>query len=119
MSGRPYLAERISQLQNMELPTTAPMLDMRLISTDETSGKAVVEITNLSNIKRPRITREYDTLEKARKMALFIADTMGINDKDKLDTYLSTRGFQCLTEQENELLIMARQTDAPTSSASQ
>jgi hypothetical protein len=92
--------DRMNAIRNMKMPAHAPRLDINVNSIDEASGKVLVNIINRDNDRT--IAREYDSIDKARMQAIFIASTLGIESTrpDILDEWLTWRGFPGLDSEQ-------------------
>lgn len=86
--------QRMDEIRNMKIPEVPPRLDMNVNSVDRESKKVLTNILNRDNDKH--ILREYDDMAHARKSAVMIASTLGVNGKGNLDRWLRERGFDTL-----------------------
>lgn len=97
------------------IPETAPKIDLMVdkpLSATDDDGK--VRVMYYNHETKKHVVKEYDTMEDARKRALFVALTLGIDPKqpEKLNAWLTERGFPAIEgERADRMLAMLRQED--------
>lgn len=93
--------QHLEAIKNMELPATAPNLDLSVDTLDMTTGRVKINVLNRDNNKTT--TKEYESMDRARSLAIFIAGTLGVSSNPiVLNEWLEWRGFPPLNEVEEQ-----------------
>lgn len=91
---------KMEAIKNMKLPTSAPNLDMNVNNIDMASGKVTLNILNRDNGRSTE--KVYKSMDVAKALALFVAHTLNINDKQALNEWLIYRGFPKLKDDKEQ-----------------